>query len=123
MKDNEVYLALIGGRIGKFWWGRGHWPAEGQPASVDFDYNLVMKREEEYGDLVGFYHTHPHFPASPSSTDYATMGAWTVCFGKKLVCVIDGIDGMYAHWFEDDETEHKTGWVKRFGNLFIGMDP
>lgn len=119
--DNEVYLALIGGRVGKFWWACGQSPAEGRPASVDFDHRFVMDNEKQ---IVGFYHTHPSFLATPSSTDYATMGAWTVCFGRPLACLIEGVDGLKGHWFYDDETPHRTGWVKRLGkNLFIGMMP
>lgn len=123
MKDNEVYQGLVGGRHGKFWWGRGFWDAEGQPASVHFDYQLVLDRWLEHRDVVGFYHTHPHFTARPSSTDYQTMGAWTVTLGCPLVCLIEGTDGLKAHWFIDDETSHITGWVRRVAGLFVGNIP
>jgi len=56
-------------------------------------------------------------------TDYDTMGAWTVCCGKPLVCIIKGTNGLRAHWFIDDETEHITGFVRRFGKIFIGRMP
>jgi len=120
---NEVYLGLIGGTCGRYWWGVGHWASEGSPCGVEFDPVKVMDRDEQYGDIVGFYHTHPHMTANPSSIDYMTMGAWTVCFGKPLVCLIKGSNGLKAHWFIDDETEHVTGWVRRFGNIFIGRIP
>lgn len=121
--QNETYLALIGKRVGPFWWGRGHWPAEGRPASVAFDPNLVMEREEQHQDVVGFFHTHPNMRADPSNTDYQTMGAWTVCFGKPLACCIEGRDGLKGHWFKDDEEPHQTTYVIRLGNLFFGVLP
>jgi hypothetical protein len=51
------------------------------------------------------------------------MGAWTVCFGKPLACLIKGTNGLKAHWFIDDETPHITCWVKRFGRLYVGRIP
>jgi len=120
---NETYLALIGGRCGRYWWGVGHWYNEGSPCGVHFDPIQVMDRDEKYHDVIGFYHTHPQMAASPSATDYATMGAWTVCFGKPLVCVIKGINGLKANWFVDDEKKHVVGWIRRFGNIFIGRIP
>jgi hypothetical protein len=123
MMKNEVYLGLTGGIVGRYWFGVGQWHKEGQPAHVQFDGPRVMEREEEYGDIIGFFHTHPKMTASPSGIDYRTMGAWTVSFGKPLVCCIKGTNGLKAHWFIDDETEHVTGWVRRFGNIFIGRVP
>jgi len=120
---NETYLALTGGCVGRYWYGIGQWHTEGSPANVAFDFQKVMDREDEHGDIIGFYHTHPQMPASPSGTDYATMGAWTVCFGKPLLCCIKGTNGLKAHWFIDDETKHVTGWIRRFGNIFIGRIP
>lgn len=121
--DNEQYQCLIGGIAGRYWWGVAHWDTEGRPSGVDFDPNIVLQRENEYGDVVGFYHTHPHMSSSPSSIDYRAMGGWTVCFGRPLACLIKGVDGLKAHWFIDDETRHVTGWVKRFGRLYVGRIP
>ena len=120
---NETYLALLGRMIGGYWYGIGHWGEEGLPAEVSFDYQLVMDRELKHHDVVGFYHTHPSFQAIPSQTDYGTMGAWTLAFGKPLICSIEGIDGLKAHWFLDNETEHVTSWEKKFGNIYIGRVP
>ena len=53
-----------------------------------------MEREEVRGDVVGFYHTHPSMPPVPSARDAATMPAWVSCFGKPLLCVIDGGGGL-----------------------------
>jgi hypothetical protein len=121
--ENEIYLGLTGGYFGRYWWGLGQWRNEGTPANVDFDYQLVLDRDEEHGDIIGFFHTHPMTQANPSMTDYTTMGGWTVCFGKPLVCVIKGTDGLRANWFIDDETEHIKGFVRRFGNIFVGRIP
>lgn len=121
---NEIYSGLIGKIVGKFWYGVGHWDSEGTPGQVAFDYNLVMEREEKSQDVVGFFHTHPMSFSIPSPTDYATMGAWTVAFGKPLVCCIKGTNGLSAHWFLDDESKHITAsWMRKFGDLYIGRVP
>lgn len=122
--ENEVYLGLVGGVLGRYWWGVGHWDSEGSVSRVAFDHKKVMEREEQHGDVVGFYHTHPCTPSSPSQTDYMTMGGWTVCFGRPLVCLIRGTNGLKAHWFIDDEKPHVTSWVKCFGGrIFVGRVP
>jgi len=120
---NEVYLGLIGGIAGRYWYGVGHWPTEGSPGRVRFDPKIVMERELAHRDIVGFYHTHPGMEAWPSIIDYRAMHGWTLSFGKPLVCLIEGADGLKAHWFIDDETEICTSWVKRFGDIFVGRIP
>jgi hypothetical protein len=82
-----------------------------------------MDRELSHRDVVGFYHTHPNMAAWPSVIDHRAMHGWTLSFGKPMVCLIDGIEGIKAHWFIDDESEVYTGWVKRFGDIFIGRVP
>jgi len=42
------------------------------------------------GDVVGFLHTHPAGPASPSGPDVRTMRAWRRALGKPLLCLIAG---------------------------------
>jgi hypothetical protein len=124
--DNEVYEGLSGGLLGngRYWWGRSLGDnAEGSPGQVSFDHKVLFDREDAEGDVVGFYHTHPHCVGSPSTTDYATMGAWTLSFGRALVCLIEGTDGLNAHWFVDDETEHISGWVRKVGDIFVGKVP
>jgi len=54
--------------------------------------------------VVGFYHTHPGFTATPSFIDHGTMGAWVNCLGKPLWCVIKGVDGIRAFLYKDDES-------------------
>jgi hypothetical protein len=123
--DNEVYEGLTGGIIsGRYWWGRSLGDnSEGSPGQVGFDFKVVFDREDSHGDIVGFYHTHPHCAGQPSSTDYATMGAWTVSFGRPLVCLIEGTDGLNAHWFIDDETDHVSSWIRKVGDLYVGKIP
>ena len=117
---NEIYYCLIGKVRKKFWWAKGMWGTEGQPAEVVFDYAQVIQRDDTKHDVVGFFHTHPQMSYLPSSTDYDTMGAWTNCLGKPLVCVIKGCNGIRAHWFIDDETKPITQWTKKIGSFFIG---
>lgn len=120
---NEVYQGLIGGIVGRYWWGVGHWDAEGSPGGVGFNHKVVMDRQVSHGDVVGFFHTHPSMPNSPSHIDYNTMGGWASSFGKPLVCCIRGANGLAAHWFVDDEMPPVTGWIKQFGNIFVGRVP
>ena len=78
----------------------------GSPAQVDFDWNYTLEREEQYGDVAGFLHTHPLVNDSSSriscsSRDYDTMSAWVDCFGKPLYCLIgNGVNsGFTMHIF------------------------
>jgi proteasome lid subunit RPN8/RPN11 len=121
--NNEVSLTLLGWRIGRLWLAKGHWGTEGTSVQVNIDPTKVLDREEEKGDVIGFWHTHPSFVASPSGRDYLTMRGWWISFGKPIVCCIHGIDGLKAHWFFDDESNHVTGFVRRFGDWFIGIVP
>jgi hypothetical protein len=120
---NEECHVLLGRTIGHFWYGRfvGYW--QGAPSHVDFDPKYVEDREDSHGDVVGFWHTHPVTHASPSSTDYKTMGGWTLSFGRPLVCTIDGTDGLRAHWFLDDEHDHVEMPVYQVSNWLFGLVP
>jgi proteasome lid subunit RPN8/RPN11 len=121
--DNEISLTLLGCRMGRFWIARGHWGTEGVSARVEINPVKVLEREEKKGDIIGFWHTHPNMSASPSYRDYLTMRGWWISFGKPLVCCIHGNDGLKAHWFFDDESDHVSGPVKRWGNWFFGTVP
>ena len=127
-EDNEVYWTLIGWKIGKYWVARGCWGNIGSPCRVSYDFQRVWDWNQKHLghkiQLLGFYHTHPHMDASPSSQDYRAMAGATVAFGRPLACLIEGVNGLRGHWFIDDETPHMTLWAKRFGkNLFIGRLP
>jgi proteasome lid subunit RPN8/RPN11 len=71
---------------------------------VRFDGAWALEREESHGDVVGFLHTHPDGPASPSQRDVRTMRAWCIAFGKPLLCVIAGPDGLRGYRFDSDES-------------------
>jgi len=58
-------------------------------ARVSFDYQYVIDWEDKYGNVIGFFHTHPKGCAGPSGTDIRTMTGWCQCLGKDLLCVID----------------------------------
>jgi proteasome lid subunit RPN8/RPN11 len=64
----------------------------------------VLNREEERGDVVGFYHTHPSGLAAPSVRDVRTMRAWVSAFGKPLLCLIESQGSLVAFGFHDDES-------------------
>lgn len=124
MLKNEVYHGVVGQVDGLHWWAKSFGDnSEGSPAQVAFNYQRIYERDITKGDVIGFYHTHPNTMACPSVTDYATMGAWTVCFGRPLLCMIEGVDGLKAHWFIDDEKKHLTSTVSRIGDIFVGNLP
>lgn len=120
---NEQCWVLVGGIDGDLWWGKKAQLHEGSPASVAFDPNYAMNRDEQHGDVVGFYHTHPSFSANPSDRDDRTMGVWVNCLGKPLVCCIRGVDGLRAWWYFDDEKSSVEYQVKKFGKIIFGIIP
>jgi hypothetical protein len=74
----------------------------GTPTQVEVDFNWILKRDAEVGDVIGFFHTHPSFLANPSSLDDRTMDSWVTCLGKNLLSVIQGIDGIYGYLYYTD---------------------
>lgn len=119
----EHMWVLLGYVEGDLWHGRMVPMSVGGPALVAFDANWVLKREEEYGDVVGFLHTHPSFTSHYSSRDDRTMKAWCLCFGKPLACCIKGTDGLTAWWYMDDETPPEYYQVRRVKKLLFGVTP
>ena len=120
---NEECWILIGKARPNGKWRAWHTRySVGAPASVNFNWEWAMKREEAKGDILGFIHTHPNFSASPSVTDYKTMEAWVTCFGRPLLCAIKGIDGLRAHWFFDDYG-FVEGKISRFSSFLWGTKP
>lgn len=103
----EESWVLVGRRRGRIWHARRIGRSLGKPASVEFDGPSVLAREERLHDVMGFLHTHPTFAAAPSRRDLATMRAWVSAFGKPLLCLIDGCDGLAGYRF-DDETSGGT---------------
>ena len=84
----ETSSYLTGMYQGKVWTCRMHFLSQGNPVRVEFDWTTVMRREETFGDVAGFFHTHPLGLIRPSGRDIRTMRAWCDCLGKPLLCVI-----------------------------------
>lgn len=97
---NNVCYVLIGERRGNVWVGRLQQPSEGQPSQVAFDWAQVLVREESFGDVLGFYHTHPTSAPFPSQRDVRTMQAWVDSFGKPLLCVIQSGELLAGYMFD-----------------------
>ena len=100
----EQCWTLLGGHRGRIWLCRCVRRAGGQRTSVRFDGAWALEREEKRGDVVGFLHTHPDGPASPSTRDVRTMRAWCSAFGKPLLCLITYPEGMLGYRFDNDES-------------------
>lgn len=66
----------------------------GDAHCVSIDWRQVLEREERYGDIIGFFHTHSPGMLNPSTQDDRTMEAWFVCFAKPLLCVIASGDRL-----------------------------
>ena len=122
---NEECWPLVGERRGHIWYARRWTKTVGRPADVEFDAAAVLEREERRGDIIGFLHTHPNTSANPSRRDLHTMRAWAGCFGKPLLCVIDGTDGPAAFRFDDDESVGvRLAEVETFQRgVVIAVDP
>ena len=124
MRENEESWVCTGGVEGRLWWGHLSHRSEGHPGSVDFPYKWVMEREENQHDVVGMYHTHPDFGASPSLRDDATMHQWVSSFGKPLLCLIEGKNGLKAYLYYDDESDPiPCDSIKKFGQLVVCVLP
>ena len=108
-KDVERAWILTGRVDGEKWTIETHEMTVGRPASVEANWGWALAREEEQGDVVGFWHTHPAGAGtSPSGRDVRTMQAWCSAFGKPLLCLIseEGQEGEAAvYLFENDESE------------------
>jgi proteasome lid subunit RPN8/RPN11 len=110
----EQCWTLLGQRRGRIWFCRRVRHSRGDRASVEFDGGWVLQREEEHGDIVGFLHTHPDGPASPSGRDVRTMRAWCSAFGKPLLCLIASPDGVRGYRFDAESTGEELEVVELF---------
>ena len=124
-KDSfENAWILVGSCQGWVLYSRRIQQSIGEPVSVELDGQRVLEREERYGDVVGFYHTHPHMSARPSQRDLNTMNAWVSSFGKALLCVIEGTDGVCGYRFDaqrsNGELIEQTELFPR--GIVIGVD-
>jgi len=125
MKEGrEECWVLLGRRQGRVWYARRTSYTVGEVHEVGFDAAAVLAREEKRGDVVGFYHTHPAGRASPSTRDLKTMRAWVDSFGKPLLCLIEGVNGLVGYRFESDTCNGRALAVsERFPRgVVIGVD-
>jgi proteasome lid subunit RPN8/RPN11 len=98
------------------------WRRKGSHSAVEFDWSKAMVREEEKGDVVGFYHTHPEGFVLPSHQDETTMQAWAFSFGKPLVCAIGTSVGVRAWVFETNGVARELDSVELFKpNWLVGF--
>ena len=96
--------------------------SEGTAASVDFDWEKVIKNAKI---VQGFNHTHPGGHPSPSDIDDNTMKGWVKALGKSLLCGIKSNDEQRMYLYERAE----EGIVicreipfKKVGNLILTID-
>lgn len=124
MRDVERCWVVVGERRGRLWIGQRMRPSTGERDRVGFDGAWVLEREEHLGDILGFLHTHPDGPASPSHRDVRTMRAWCLAFGKPLVCLIDAPDGLRGFRFDDDQADGIALEIVEafFADYVIGVD-
>ena len=102
----QSYL-LTGSRRGRVWLMRRSLQTVGSPVSVEANWFKTLAREELYGDVMGFLHTHPPGAGvNPSSRDVRTMRAWCSSFGKPLLCVIACEERVQSTRFEDEQDEY-----------------
>jgi len=106
-QTNEKCWILVGQPKGAYWECALMQPTEGNPTKVSFAHDWVLKREDEFGDVVGFLHTHPSGSLDPSETDVETMRAWASCLGRPMLCLIACEERIEAFLFRDDECD---GW-------------
>ena len=107
---NEESWILLGGfdEDGQFWRVHLHRHIDGQPASVEADWEWALDQEETLANVAGFAHTHPPgMGTDPSARDIRTMQAWCSALGKPLLCIIwtgDEPGSAAAYVFQDDES-------------------
>jgi proteasome lid subunit RPN8/RPN11 len=120
----EQCWTLLGQHRGRIWYCRRVRHSRGEPISVRFDGTWALRREETHGDVVGFLHTHPDGPASPSERDVRTMRAWCSAFGKPLLCLIASPGELRGYRFDDDKSVGKAlSLVESFPRgAVIGVD-
>lgn len=118
MMDNEECWVLKGKCHRRWWIGEYDAYSTGLPASVVFDGDYVWENRKE---IVGWLHTHPHWVASPSAIDDATMWAQILAIGKPLVCCIIGTDGLRAWWYFEDGVAAREVVVKNHNGILTGL--
>ena len=104
-KNVEICWVLLGARRGRIWYARRARRTVGEPLRVEFDGPAALRREEKFGDVIGFLHTHPAGPPRPSDRDVRTMRAWCSAFGKPLLCAIAAGETLAGYVFKDHRSK------------------
>ena len=123
---NEIFYAIFGKIYpNKMFYGVIDHFNEGTPGQVQFDYDLVQKSINDGKNLIGFYHTHPNMSAYMSATDYDTMDNWVTSEGKRLLCLIEGNEGIVTfNCFNDDNWTFHCPVLRaktfKFSNYILG---
>lgn len=134
MKNVEECMVLVERYRSKKWWlAKGIMYTLGEFSSVEFDYHKLKSitdtvdkdgKVKHFDKLLGFWHTHPHWPSVPSFTDFETMNGWCATSGKNLQCLIEGTDGCYNHQYRYSKLTNVVADPKekfyRLGNWFFG---
>lgn len=118
--DNEVYNAIFGYNIGSYYAGVGLFHKEGSPARVNFNFDEIAAIDNVTKNFLGFYHTHPNFSAAPSILDIETMEAWTASFGRDLLCLIKGVNGLRGYLVDVDGNWYLLNRTYKKGRFFLG---
>ena len=100
----ERCWTLVGGRRGPFWYARRRRTTMGMPHEVACDATWTLDREEQRGDVAGFFHTHPPGATWLSERDVRTMQAWVSAFGKPLLCLVECDQKLLAFRFDSDDS-------------------
>src|SRR4051794_23100216 len=101
-RDVEEGWILLGESREGIWLARRSGHRVGETCAVTVDGAAALAREEKFGNVAGFMHTHPTGPNGLSARDIATMRAWCGCFGKPLLCVIACPAGLLGFEFAGD---------------------
>ncbi len=120
--EKEICKIVLGKYRKRFFLGRLVKKTIGTGHSVKFDGNWVLKREEERGDVLGFYHSHPNGNHKLSERDIKTMAAWIDCFDKTLICIIESPLELelYDFYPSPSRVYFNSRWFIKIGSLILG---
>lgn len=119
-KETASALRLVA-KLGYFHLVERYRFSEGDFGSVNFEdiAQDIDERETKFGDIVGFFHTHPPDAKYISSTDIETARAYSEYFGKRILMVIE-VGKWLGGWIVDSQKHRKQ--IKTFRvPFFHGM--